>query len=63
MSGMLSMSDGVVMMGRNKGDDMVDDISNFISKGIGGINGKIVGVGIVDEVILESTSVHNYPGM
>ena len=63
MSGMLSMGDGVVMMGRNKGDDMVDDISNFISKGIGGINSKIVGVRIMDEVILESTSVHNYPGM
>ena len=63
MSGMLPMSDGVVMVRGNKGDDMVDDISNFISKRISSIDGKIVGVGIMTEVVLKSTSVHNDPGV
>ena len=40
-------------LGCDEVDDVADNISYFIAKGVGGIDGQVVGVGVVMGVVLE----------
>ena len=40
-------------LGCDEVDDVADNISYFIAEGVGGIDGQVVGVGVVMGVVLE----------
>ena len=50
-------------LGSDEVDDVADNISYFIAEGVGGIDGQVVGVGVVMGVVLEGVFMDQNPSM